>query len=195
MEGVVLVRTRTVVALGTVAVAVGAAAIWLSLDDDGGAATTVPINELTGAYRGVRFGASEEDVVRIFGKPDRSDGVAPAGTTPADVGVPQSLPGYAQLLKYEDVVFLVGSARGVYAFLTTEHGATTSRGVSIGDDMDAAHERYRLRCRGVAGGESLVGGEEFYPSCEARVGESVRMWFGRDTIRSITVLSTWHLQE
>ena len=188
-------RTRTVMALGAAAVVVGAGAIALARGGDEDGSNAVPIDERAGSYRGVRFGASEAEVVRVFGEPDRSAGVAPKGSTPAEVGVPQSLPGPAQLLKYENVVFLLEPASGVYAFLVTEPRAKTTRGVSIGDGMDAAQERYRLECIEVAGGESLLGKQEFYPSCRARLGDSVRVWFGRDPIRSITVLSTRHIQQ
>jgi hypothetical protein len=185
------------VALGasTVVVAAAAATIWLARSGDGSARDAATIDERTGAYRGVRFGASEEEVIRLFGQPERDDGFAPADKSPADVGVPQALPGAGRLLKYENVVFLVAPERGVYAFMVTEAGARTRRGgVSIGDRMDAARERHRLGCRQVAGGESLLGEQEFYPSCETRVA-TVRVWFGRDPIRSITLLSENHLRQ
>lgn len=61
--------------------------------------------------------------------------------------------------------------------------------MSIGDRMDVARSKYRLECREVAGGESLLGREEFYPSCSARLSSGTRIWFGRDPIRSITLVS------
>jgi hypothetical protein len=76
----------------------------------------------------------------------------------------------------------------------TQVGATTSRGVSIGDRMDVARGEYQLECREVAGGESLLGGQEFYPSCSARLMRGIRIWFGRDPIRSITLVSVSHFQ-
>ncbi|MDP8911861.1 MAG: hypothetical protein M3M94_07345, partial [Actinomycetota bacterium] len=123
--------------------------------------------------------------------PEHGPGFAPAGESPADAGVPESIPGAGTLLKYEDVAFLANS--GVYALIVTKKGVTTTRGVSIGDSMDDARRAYRLTCRDVAGGESPVGGQEFYPSCRASAGNArLRIWFGRDPIRSITILSLRH---
>jgi hypothetical protein len=76
--------------------------------------------------------------------------------------------------------------------MVTEEGAMTKRGVSIGDRMDDARDRYRLACRKVAGGESLLGEQEYYPSCAATLEDGVRIWFGRDPIRSVTLLSARH---
>ena len=148
------------------------------------------VDERTGSYRGVTMGDSESEVRAALGEPAGGDGFAPAGESPADVGVPQFIPargGMPTLLKYDDVSFLVGPG-GVYAFIVAAEGAHTRRGVAIGDDLDAARKRYELRCIDVAGGESLGGGQEYYPSCRATVG-GIRVWFGRDPIRSITLLS------
>lgn len=97
-------------------------------------------------------------------------------------------------MKYKGVGFLGTPQGGVYAFIVTQAGATTRRGVSIGDPMDVARSKYVLECREVAGGESLFGRQEFYPSCGARLRNGVRIWFGRDPIRSITLVSASHLQ-
>jgi hypothetical protein len=169
-----------------VVVAVGG---WFVVTRNDGDAANVAVDERTGAYRGVRFGSSEEDVIRVFGEPVREDGFAPAGESPAEVGVPQSIPGPGELLRYENVAFLVTGERRVYAVMVTEEGVTTKRGVSIGDSIDDARGRYRLVCRKVAGGESLLGGQEYYPSCAATLEGGVRIWFGRDPIRSVTLLS------
>ena len=150
------------------------------------------IDERTGAYRSVRLGSSEREVIRVFGEPNRESGFAPVDTSPAEIGVPQSItpPGGRPpvLLKYEHVAFLVTPDTGVYAVIVMEPSATTTRGVAIGDEMTVAHRRYRLQCLDVAGGESLLGGQEFYPSCGGNIGR-VRIWFGRDPIRSITLVS------
>src|SRR5262245_9113972 len=173
----------------------GAAGAWFAVATDGADTATVTIDERTGAYRGVRFGTSEPDVIRALGKPDRDPGFAPAGENPSEVGVPESIPtiGPGGLLKYEGVGFLGTPEGGVYAFIVTDAGATTRRGVSIGDRMDVARSKYRLECRDVAGGESLLGEQEFYPSCSARLRHGIRIWFGRDPIRSITLVSASHL--
>lgn len=163
---------------------------WLAISRNGGNAPKVTLDERTGAYRGVRFGTSADAVIRMFGEPARTPGFAPAGQSPPDVGVPQSIPGPGELLKYDDVAFLTGP-RGVYALIVADVGATTQRGVSVGHRMDEGRGEYGLECIDVAGGESPLG-QEFYPSCRADLEGGVRIWFGHDPIRSITLLSISH---
>jgi hypothetical protein len=131
----------------------------------------------------------------VLGEPGRDPGFAPAGENPSEVGVPESIPaiGPGGLLKYQGVGFLSTPGGGVYAFIVTQAGATTTRGVSVGDRLDVARDKYRLECGRVAGGESLLGGQVYYPSCSARLAPGVRIWFGRDPIRSITLVSVSHL--
>ena len=184
-------RTWTLAALAG-ALIVGAGVALVVLVRDGADTAAVTIDEQAGAYRGVRFGSTEQGVIRVFGRPDRSPGFAPSGENPSQVGVPAPIPASPNrggLLKYKGVGFLGTPESGVYAFIVTQRGATTTRGVAIGDSLDVARSRYRLRCSEVAGGESLLGGREFYPSCGARVGRGVQIWFGRDPIRSITLVS------
>jgi hypothetical protein len=150
----------------------------------------VTIDERVGEYRSVRFGSSEREVIRVFGEPNRESGFAPVGRSPAEIGVPQSIKtpgGPPLLLKYEHVAFLITPGTGVYAMIVTEAGTTTTRGVAIGDKMEDARRRYSLRCLDVAGGESLLDGQEFYSSCGANIGRA-RIWFGRDPIKSITLV-------
>ena len=130
-------------------------------------------------------------MIHGLGEPDRTPGFVPAGESPSVVGVPERIPavGPGGRLKYDGVAFLAAPEGGVYAFIVTDAGATTRRGVSIGDRMDVARNKYRLDCREVSAGESLVGGHEFYPSCGARLNSGIRIWFGRDPIRSITLVS------
>ena len=165
---------------------------WFAVFRDEADTNTITIDEQAGAYRGVRFGTTEREVIRVFGQPDRSPGFAPSDENPSQVGVPASIPASPNrggLLKYKGVGFLGTPESGVYAFIVTQRGATTTRGVAIGDSLDAARSRYKVRCRDVAGGESLLGGQEFYPSCGARLGRGIHIWFGRDPIRSITLVS------
>jgi hypothetical protein len=195
---------------GRARLAIGAAAsllliaagvgLTLARDDDarsGEARSGSLVDDKGGAYRGVRMGDSPERVRRILGEPSNGPGFAPADTSPAEIGVPQSIPGPGtglppDLLKYENVAFVVGPS-GVYAFIVTEDGAATTRGVAIGDGIDTARTAYRVRCIDVAGGESLLGGgQEFYPSCGATLKSRLRVWFGRDPIRSITLVSFAH---
>lgn len=184
-------RIWTLAALAA-ALIVGAAGAWLVLVRDEADSAAVLIDEQAGAYRGVRLGTSERRVIRAFGQPERSPGFAPAGESPSRARVPASLPANPNrggLLKFRGVAFLGSPESGVYAFIVTQRGATTTRGVAIGDSLDVARSRYDLRCTDVAGGESLLGGEEFYPSCRARLGRGIHIWFGGDPIRSITLVS------
>jgi hypothetical protein len=178
------------------ALVVAGVGAWFAVSTRGADNAKVTIDERDGAYRGVRFGTSERGVIRAFGEPNRDPGFAPAGENPSQVGVPELIPaiGPGGLLKYKGVGFLATPGGGVYAFIVTEAGATTRRGVSIGDRMDLARSKYQLECSDVAGGESLLGGQELYPSCSARLGRGVRIWFGRDPIRSITLVSVSRLQ-
>jgi hypothetical protein len=154
------------------------------------------IDERRGAYRGIEMGDSEAEVRRIFGNPESRAGFAPSDHLPAEVGVPQSLPVLGATvphpLRYDDAAFLVAEEYGVYALIIDEEGARTLRGVGIGDDLDEAKQAYHLRCIDVAGGESPAGDVATYPSCSATIGRKMRIWFGRDPIRSITLLSLAH---
>jgi hypothetical protein len=180
------------VLVGLVAVLLAVGVAWFAVGSGGSEPGTVSIDEQTGAFHGVRFGTSERGVIRTFGEPDRSPGFAPAGQNPSQIGVPESIPGPGALLKYKGVGFLATPHGGVYALIVTRAGATTMRGVSIGEGLDVARKKYRLDCQEVAGGESLLGEQEHYPSCRARVGRGTDVWFGRDPIRSITLVSASH---
>jgi hypothetical protein len=193
-------RTRLVLGAAAVGVLIVATAVLtLGRDEDAGGGRdteTRLVDDRNGAYRGVRMGDSVEEVSRVLGEPSRDPGFAPADASPAEVGVPQSIPApgpsATPLLKYEDVAFLVGP-RGVYAFIVATDEAATTRGVAIGDGMEKARTAYDVSCIDVAGGESLLGGgQEFYPSCGATLDGRLRVWFGRDPIRSITLLSVEH---
>ena len=188
----VLREARTWALVALVAMLLVGGVTWFAVGSGRSESATVSIDEQTGAYRGVRFGTSERGVIRTLGEPDRSPGFAPAGQNPSQIGVPASIPGPGGLLKYEGVGFLATPDGGVYALIVTRAGATTMRGVSIGDSLDVARKKYRLDCQKVAGGESLLGGHENYPSCHARVGRGTDIWFGRDPIRSITLVSASH---
>ena len=174
----------------TLALAVLAGGAFVALWDRASDGAGTLVDDERGAYRGVRIGDGVDEVANALGEPERSPGFAPAGESPADAGVPQTLPGPGTVLKYEDVSLLAGQ-QGVYALMVTERGARTKRGVAIGDSMADARRAYELKCIDVAGGESLLGEQEFSPSCRASVGR-LRIWFGRDPIRSITLLSPAH---
>jgi hypothetical protein len=182
-------------ALGAAIAFAVAGGAWLALREDGASTSAGVVNDRRGAYGGVGMGYSSEDVRRVFGEPSSDDpGFAPAGKHPAEVGVPQTIPGRgtaaSPVLKYEGVAFLLDTV-GVYAFIVGQDGAETTRGVAIGDRMEDARRSYpALRCTDVAGGERLFGGQEFYPSCTTRLRRGLQIWFGRDPIKSITLVQT-----
>ena len=183
---------RTVVAVAALTVFVGAASA-ADLSRQRGSL----VDERSVAYRGVRMGDSARRVRRVFGRPMTGDGFSPAGKLPAEIGVPASIPTPGGrrplLLKYADVAFLVGP-RGVYAFIVAEKGARTRRRVHVGDRLGSARRAYRLRCGRVTAGEKVRRGYETYPSCWTTIERRVRIWFGDDPIRSITLLSFRHLR-
>ena len=152
------------------------------------------IDEQAGEYGGVAMGASEADVRRAFGEPGEGDGFMPLGEEYAEIGGPPAVavwpPGTREeptALRYDDVAFLVGT-RGVYAFIVTADGARTRRAVAIGDALAEARRTYGGGCGEGYGGEPVLGGErETYRYCRSTVDERIRIWFGRDPIRSITL--------
>ncbi len=154
------------------------------------------LDDRRGAFRGVRLGDSERRVVRFFGRPTRGHSLAPLGMSPAEAGVPLSIPsGPASALKYRDVVFLtdvVGDHRA-FVLMVTENGVRTTRGIAIGDSMSKARRAYRLKCVTVVGDALPDGTFDRYPSCRTTLRKTrLRIWFGRDPIRSITILSLAH---
>jgi hypothetical protein len=152
------------------------------------------VHERRGSYGGIAMGASEQDVRRVFGEPGGGQGFFPLGESFAEIGGPPAVsvwpPGTrkrATVLRYDGVAFLVGS-RGVFAFVVTAEGARTRMGVAIGDRLRDARRRYRLGCGEGVGGEPLFGGETpTYPYCRGTIGDRIRIWFGQDPIRSITL--------
>jgi hypothetical protein len=91
------------------------------------------------------------------------------------------------VLRYEGVAFLVGP-RGVFAFVVTEEGARTKRGVGIGDPLGRARQVYSAGCGEQPYGEALFGAAT--PTlrwCRATIDDGLRIWFGRDPIRSLTL--------
>ena len=170
-----------------------AAAAAAALGGCGGEEPVAPqlLDEREGSYRGVRFGATEADVRRVFGKPGEGSGFSPLGSEFHDVGGPPAVrvwpPGShrQKALRYEGVAFLVGTD-GVYAILVTEP-AHTRRGVAIGEDLARARRLYRLGCGEGVAGERIGGGVETYPTCRGTIDERIRIWFGEDPIGSIAI--------
>jgi hypothetical protein len=160
-------------------------------EEESGAPTV--IDEVDGSYGGVRMGASEAEVRRDFGEPGGGEGFFPLGEEFGDIGGAPAVRNWPPndrseptVLRYEDVAFLVGS-RGVFAFVVTAEGARTRRGVAIGDPLEKASRTYRFGCSEGHAGETLWGDALTYPYCRGTIGERIRVWFGEDPIRSITL--------
>jgi hypothetical protein len=108
---------------------------WPDRDDESAPPRRGPavVDETAGAFRGVRMGAGEADVRRVFGEPGDGEGFFPLGESFGEIGGapgvrnwPHDWRGRPTVLRYEGVAFLVGP-RGVFAFVVTEEGARTKR--------------------------------------------------------------------
>ena len=169
---------------------------WPDRDDESAPPRRGPavVDETAGAFRGVRMGAGEADVRRVFGEPGDGEGFFPLGESFGEIGGapavrnwPHDWRGRPTVLRYEGVAFLVGP-RGVFAFVVTEEGARTKRGVRIGDSLERAQRVYDAGCGEQPYGEPLFGGDTpTFRWCRGTIAERHRIWFGRDPIRSITL--------
>ncbi len=147
------------------------------------------IDEHTGSYGGVAFGASVADIRSAFGEPLPGDGYAPDGERfrgPEFIPTPEDRP--SAKLKYEETAFLVAASVGMYSLMTTNEGDATRAGVAVGDPLARAKAAYEnVRCGESVAGEPLFGDElPTYPWCRARV-DDVDVFFGDDPIASITL--------
>ena len=157
------------------------------------------IDEVAGTYGGVGVGDAEEDVWRVFGRKaplGHEESFKPTGADEEDYFAPKFIPaetGYA----YDDVLFwfpvedlhlgrgspLRGRQDEVAGFLVAAHGASTLRGIKVGDTLDEAKGAYpELEC-----GERPSGDFATYPYCSGRVAEQRHLWFGGDPIATISV--------
>ena len=151
------------------------------------------IDEHAGSYRSVEMGATAEDVRRAFGEPGDGEGFFPLGESYGEIGgapvanYPRDWRGPPTVLRYEGVAFLVGP-EGMFAFVVTEPGARTRRAVAVGDALSKAVRTYGLGCVEQPYGEPLFGGEaSTFRLCRGTIDRRIRIWFGRDPIRSITL--------
>lgn len=149
------------------------------------------VDEAAGTYRGVGIGDSVSAVHRVFGEQQ------PMGEDEA--GTPLRYPNggdngpwviafgpydpFGPSFRYYDVAFdFKGAELG--AFVVVEPGATTSRGVQIGDPLERAESAYpELRCGTVNEGTEY----EPYPACEGQLSADRYMWLGGDPITSIAL--------
>jgi hypothetical protein len=151
------------------------------------------INEVRGAYRGVAFGDTRHQVVRKLGRPpvgpDGRHGVplvngdehrAQQTNEPLINGKP---PQY-QFMGYPDVgISLVGpqhSSDPAVSFLKVgRDGASTNRGVAIGDSLDEAESAYpEIDCATANEGTEYA----TYPFCAGELRPGRNIWFGGDPI-------------
>lgn len=177
-----MTRAARFAALASAALSSLAAACEL----DGAEPATRLVDESSGRFGGVGLGSSEAEVRRVFGEPGEGDGYFPLGERyrgPPSV----SFTGYEPpvVLRYDDAAFLL--VDGVFSLMTTDEGATTRRGVGVGDPLARVRERYaRVRCGTAPAGEGVFGSDDAYPWCRTRVGD-VDVFFGDDPIESVTL--------
>lgn len=189
---------RYVAALTTVAAAGLVTALALTLGGGHDRAPRVLVDERNGVLHGVRFGASEREVRDRRGEPsDDREGYFPEGaryTGPPAIPSPQvdqTAPrGAPTALHYGQTAYLVSPTVGVFSMTSLEHGARTGTGIGVGDDLRLVRARYdRVACGKATAGEPMFGGEPpSYPWCRAIVGD-IRVFFGEDPIKSITLTS------
>jgi hypothetical protein len=140
----------------------------------------IVVSEREGEVRGVGIGDSSEEIEGVFGPSLGSQGYVPVGERFTG---PQAIPaanGRADVYRYRGYAFLVGDS-GAYALTVTVAGATTERGVGVGDLLRTVRNAYPdARC-----GE-YDHGSDGYPWCQTRVAGNT-VFFGDDPVRSITV--------
>jgi hypothetical protein len=156
------------------------------------------IDEQGGTVEGVGVGDSEQEVRRVFGRPEVTHGgpYTPLGKSHIEVGGPLSIPvpggrrDPPPALRYDDVAFLMVDDK-VLSFMVTAEGSDTTRGVGVGDDLDDVREAFP----GIKCGESPRFGEpilpfdepESYPYCRGTLGAKRFIWFGEDPVRNVTI--------
>jgi hypothetical protein len=152
------------------------------------------INEEVPAFRGVPLGASKARITHRFGpvsstNPERVQG-SPLGVRPYDLKSDNAwdcVTGHdvlgnqhpAGVMRYRGVVLFTD--RRSCAFITTEDGAATQRGVAIGDPMDDAERAYPVLHCGTANEDTEYA---TYPFCAGRLPHTW-IWFGGDPIDTI----------
>lgn len=148
------------------------------------------VDERTGAFRGIRPGASASRALSLFGRPvhgPENFAPTPLDLEHDDVSGPSSLPS-SEVWRYRELVVLVAGER-VGGYLTTDPSAQTSAGVGVGDSLAIAERAYaRLDCFGVTLGSDAV--NPSYPGCEGALRSGDWIWFGGDPIDSVWVLET-----
>jgi hypothetical protein len=144
------------------------------------------IDEDAGSYDGLRLGDTVADVEEAFGAAaplGEEDAFVPRRVEPWDhrgpVAIRASQVGEAELTaySYEDVFIMLEDGH-VTVIDTVAPGATTVRGVAVGDPIEKAEAAYpELECGTI---------DESWSACQGRLG-SRYIWFGGDPIRDITI--------
>jgi hypothetical protein len=194
-------RRRLGLVVGVLTAAVLTVAALIVSADDERAAGVATIDEARGTYRGVGVGDDAATVRRVFGarsfarlneepisptKADFAEIGGPGIDLPCQVGEVRGVVHFA-VLRYEEVSFLLCDDR-VFAWIAITADARTSRGLSLGDDLDKAEELYP----GVTCGDAPSGDFGSYPYCagpitSSQAGPRVHAWFGEDPIATITI--------
>jgi len=175
--------------LAATAIALVGCAAFPFGSEDAPCARFAAIDELGGEYGGVGIGSSPKDILRVFGKVEplvRAGPFQPTGT--GEFRGPSFIRtevGYA----YEDVLFWLSPNGPVVAgFQVTSAGASTARGIEVGDDLDDVRARYpEIRCGEAPAGESPIFGNTTFPYCSGKVAPGRWIWFGDDPVANISV--------
>jgi hypothetical protein len=188
--GLLPVRTPHAAALGVLAGAglsaafVVPGAAWL---DEPPPARYASIDERRGAYGPVALGDSTEAMFASFGERAPAgfdESMTPLGADEFEGPTFIPIEAWDDVYRYDDVVFWFHAGE-VAGFEITSPGATTSRGIGVGDDLDDVVDAYpELEC-----GEAPAGDIDTYPYCSGRIAPDRWAWFGGDPISTITFSS------
>ena len=146
------------------------------------------VHENAGTLGGVHFGETAPQVRDRLGNPsDSAEGFFPKGavyTGPPGIPSPDQGAGAKPApLHYGDSAYLVSPTVGVYAMATLAKGSRTDSGVAVGDPLAKVATSYKhIDCGQVPRGEAPA-----YDWCRGTLPH-VRVFFGGDPIRSITLI-------
>lgn len=180
--------------------------VWVDFGSDGGdgqpPARYAAIDEERGSYGGVAIGDGRGAIFRSFGRSRPLGDSEPAipKQAPIDVTLPYHIP-FTVLYCYDDACFWFDTGKPheagdvgapgigqVEGFEITSPGATTLRGVEVGNDLDDAAELYpELRCGEIPPREPLIPGTPGDPYCYGRVAADRYLWLGGDPVDLIAV--------
>ena len=164
-------------------------AVVRGADDPAEDAARKMLNERRGSFEGVAIGSTSEKVEARFGEPPSTSGFVPL--EPKGVKGPYafSVPGNAtpSIMRYERVAFVLANDR-VFGFVTSDEGTVLSKGVGVGDSLQAVRAKYPLSCREAYAGESLSGGSATYTLCRLQLKNGFVLTVTEDPVESIALL-------